>query len=119
MTTYERSQQIWSVLCLAARNRQVLTYDIVGRLIGVPRQGLGNLLEPIQSICLIKGWPALTCLVVSETSGLPSPGFVAAPDVPAELIKVFKKDWLSEPAPSADDFERAAKEKPSNGIPST
>src|SRR5918994_1964839 len=39
MTTYERAHQIWSVLAWAARNRQVITYDILGRLIGVPRQG--------------------------------------------------------------------------------
>ena len=35
---------------------------LLGRLIGVPRQGLGQLLEPIQSFCIVKHLPALTSL---------------------------------------------------------
>jgi hypothetical protein len=31
MTVIERAAQIWPVLALAARNRQVLTYEIVGK----------------------------------------------------------------------------------------
>jgi hypothetical protein len=49
MNVYEHATQIWAVSGLAARNRQVLNYDIVGRLIGVPARGLGRHLEPIQS----------------------------------------------------------------------
>src|SRR6267378_7828397 len=66
MSAGERAAQIWAVLALAARNRQILTYEIVGRLIGVPARGLGHLLEPIQSYCLVKGLPPLTILVVQE-----------------------------------------------------
>ena len=51
MAIYESAAQIWAVLALDARNRQILTYDIVGKLIGVPRQALGPMLEPIQSYC--------------------------------------------------------------------
>jgi hypothetical protein len=69
MTQYERAAEIWSVLVWAATNRQELTYDIVGRLIGVPRQGLGRLLEPIQSYCLVRQLPPLTLLVVSRPTG--------------------------------------------------
>ena len=50
MRASERAAQIWSVLALAARNRQVLTYPIVSKLIGVPYAGLGQLLEPINRI---------------------------------------------------------------------
>ena len=71
MKATERASQIWAVLALAARNRQILTYEIVGRLIGVPARGLGHLLEPIQSYCLLKDLPPLTILVVQETTGLP------------------------------------------------
>ena len=42
MTQYERAAQIWSVLAWSATNRQELTYDITGRLIGVPARGLGR-----------------------------------------------------------------------------
>ena len=62
MRVSERAAQIWSVLALASKNRQVLTYDILSRLIGVPRPGLGQLLEPIQSYCLINKLPPLTIL---------------------------------------------------------
>jgi hypothetical protein len=41
MKVSERAAQIWSILALASKNRQVLTYDILSRLIGVPRPGLG------------------------------------------------------------------------------
>jgi hypothetical protein len=66
MTTNERAAQIWSVLALAAHNRQVLTHNMVARITGIARVGLGQCLEPIQSYCLVKGLSPLTILVVSE-----------------------------------------------------
>lgn len=116
MTAYERASQIWSVLALAAWNRQVLTYEIVGKLIGVPKQGLGHLLEPIQSYCMLQKLPPLTSLVVSTQTGLPSPGFVAAQNVPREQVRVFEYDWLAHPAPAPEVLERSAKQLPSNGV---
>jgi hypothetical protein len=104
------------VLGLAARNRQVLTYDILGKLIGVPRAGLGRLLEPIQSYCLIEGLPALTALVVNE-SGLPGTDFTAAEDVPKELQRVHSHDWLEERVPTQGDLLTAVRRRPSCGIP--
>ena len=62
MTKGERAAQIWPLLTVSAARRQKLTYDLLGRLIGVPRQGLGQLLEPIQSFCIVKHLPALTSL---------------------------------------------------------
>ena len=44
MQAHERAAQIWPVLSFAAKNRQILTYDIVGNLIGVPRFALSQLL---------------------------------------------------------------------------
>lgn len=115
MTTCERAVQIWSVLAMAAGNRQVLTYEIVGRLTGVPRQGLGQLLEPIQSYCLVNNLPPLTILVVSEATGIPSAGFVAANDIPLTQQKVFTYDWMRHGAPSLEDLEEAVRQCPSNG----
>ena len=77
MTVYERAAQIWPLLSYAATHRQTLTYDILGKLIGVPRFGLGKQLEPIQSYCLIHNLPPLTVLVVNQ-SGRPSEGFIAS-----------------------------------------
>nr|ABY48975.1 hypothetical protein [Pseudomonas aeruginosa] len=69
MTRSERASQIWAVLAWAAKNRQSLTYSQISALIGVPRAGLGQLLEPIQSYCLINNLPPSTILVVQQESG--------------------------------------------------
>jgi hypothetical protein len=116
MRIHERAAQIWPVLTLAARNRQVLTYDLLGKLIGVPRQGLGRLLEPIQSYCMVRALPPLTILVVSEETGIPGTGFIAAADIPRTQVEVFGHNWLSGDVPTPDDLEQAVKQQPSNGV---
>jgi hypothetical protein len=116
MTVTERAAQIWSVLALAAHNRQVLTYDMVAKLTGIARVGLGQCLEPIQSYCLVKNLHPLTILVVSEKTGMPGVGFIAAKDIPKSQQEVFAFDWLGHGGPSPEDFDRAVKERPSNGV---
>jgi hypothetical protein len=54
----ERAAQAWSVLALAAHNRQTLTYEMLGKLTGMHPAGLGVVLEPIQSYCLLNNLPA-------------------------------------------------------------
>lgn len=115
MKASERAAQIWTGLALAASNRQVLTYDILSKITGVPRPGLGQLLEPIQSYCLVQGLPPLTILVVSQDSGLPGAGFIAAQDIPTTQQRVFEFDWLGHGAPSVAQLEDAVSQKPSNG----
>ena len=119
MTQYERAAQIWSVLVWAATNQQELTYNIVGRLIGVPRQGLGRLLEPIQSYCLVRQLPPLTLLVVSEVNGQPSPGFTATQQIPEDRQRVFGYNWLDHSAPTLELLEQAVQQQPSNGVAAT
>jgi len=116
MIISERSLQIWSVLALAAKNRQVLTYDILAKLIGVPRPGLGQLLEPIQSYCMLNELPPLTILVVSEETGMPGEGFIAAQDIPKTQMQVFTFDWFTHGAPSPEALNDAVIQRPSNGI---
>jgi len=115
MTRGQRAAQIWAVLSVSARQRQVLSYDLLAKATGVPRAGLGQLLEPIQSYCILKKLPALTSLVVSEKTGLPGEGFIAASDVPREQAIVFAHEWLGGPVPTDEDLEAAAKALPSNG----
>ena len=117
MSAPQRAAQIWSVLGLAARNRQILTYRMVGKLIGVPARGLGHLLEPIQSYCLLNKLPPLTILVVLGDSGMPSTGFSAAPasDLARKQLEVFAYDWIEHGAPRPDELEQAVKELPSRG----
>jgi hypothetical protein len=88
MRREERSQQLWSLLALAATHRQILTYDIVAKLTGVVRPGIGDFLRPIQQYCSENRLPALTSIVVSDDSGLPGEGFIAAHDVPAATDKL-------------------------------
>src|SRR4051812_14806974 len=111
----ERAAQIWSVLALAARNRQIITYPMLSRLIGVPAPGLGKLLEPIQSYCLLHKLPPLTIIVVSSESGLPGSGFVGASDIPRTQHSVFEFDWLEHNAPTSDQLADAVAKVPSNG----
>lgn len=116
MDVNDRAAQLWSVLSLAAHNRQVLTYELVSRMTGMARVGLGQCLEPIQSYCLVQNLPPLTILVVSEKTGLPGAGFIAAQDIPKAQQEVFKFDWLAHGAPAPEKFEQAVKQRPSNGV---
>lgn len=79
MTKYERASQLWPILALAATNRQVLTYNFVSKLTGIPRPAIGQFLEPIQAYCMAKKIPPLTSIVVSEQTGIPGSGFIATP----------------------------------------
>ncbi len=107
MTRFERAAQLWSLLALASRHQQILSYDLVERLTGLPRQGVGEYLAPIQDYCLQNNLPPMTALVVSERTGVPSPGFIAAGDVLPAQNRVFVYDWLSRQAPTPTDFEQA------------
>lgn len=109
MTKYERSGQLWSLLALAAMNRQVLTYEIVSRLTGMPRPSLGGFLDPIANYCVDRDIPPLTALVVSEKTGLPGSGFHASDDVPSALIAVFGFDWLEWGCPKTDKLQATDK----------
>lgn len=110
MTRSERASQIWAVLAWAARNRQSLTYSQVSALIGVPRAGLGQLLEPIQSYCMVHGLPPLTVLVVQQESGMPGSGFTGASagDLAKAQMGVFAEDWLARRNPNPEALEEAA-----------
>jgi hypothetical protein len=116
MRIAERATQIWSLLTFAAHNNQILTYDLVARLIGVPRPALGQLLEPIQSLCLTRGYPPLSILVVSAESGEPGSGFIATDRIPSAQQDVFRFRWLDERCPTPADFEAAVRALPSNGV---
>ncbi|MEK7274762.1 MAG: hypothetical protein AAB296_04450 [Candidatus Desantisbacteria bacterium] len=105
MKAHERATQVWAVLALAARNRQILTYDILSRLIGVPTHGLSNILDHVQQYCVQKDIPPLTIIVVNKETGLPGSGFTAAEDIPRNQGNVFNYDWLVAGAPSPDDLK--------------
>lgn len=117
MHVEERAAQIWPVLALSALKRQILTYPMLSRLIGVPQTALGQLLEPIQSYCLLNGLPPLSILVVSSKDGMPGSGFIAAQEIPKHQQLVFSYDWLKRKPPTPDVLANAVKARPSNGVP--
>ena len=107
MTREQRAQQLWSILVLAARIRQVLTYEMLSQACGVPPPSIGDFLRPIQQLCTERGWPPLTSIVVGSTTGVPGDGFIAAANTPLAHIQTFNKDWLLEQAPSAEQLADA------------
>jgi len=105
MTKYERASQLWPLLAMASSNHQILTYDLVYRLTGIPRPAVGKFLQPIQDYCLAREIPPLTSIVVSEKTGLPGSGFKGAEDVPLSHIEVFNFDWLDWGCPDIEKLK--------------
>src|SRR5258708_6977630 len=100
MNEYQRAAQLWSLLVLAARTQQILSYSIVQNLTGLPKVGVGGFLSPIQAYCKYHNLPPLTVLVVGEETGLPGEGFTGAADVFAAQARVFVFNWFKDRAPS-------------------
>ena len=107
MKRSERATQIWAVLAWIARNRQSVTYSQLDALTGIPRAGLGRMLEPIQSYCANTSLPPLTILVVQQESGLPGSGFTgaSAAQFAKAQMEVFEYDWLEHGNPQPHAFE--------------
>jgi hypothetical protein len=71
MTNQQRAVQLWSVLALAARNQQLLSYTVVERLVGVPQYGLAPILGAIYAYCKRENFPPLSVIVVETTTVYP------------------------------------------------
>ncbi len=109
MNQAERAQQAWQVLIGAAHNRQTLTYDAIGELVGVPRHGLGNYLNLVAAYCRRHGLPPLTVLAVGTHAGRPSEGYVSpSGDEAADREKVYGQNWYGLQPPQVSDFEADA-----------
>jgi hypothetical protein len=95
----------------------MLTYSHLSELIGIPTAGLGQLLEPIQSYCLLERLPPLTILVVQQDTGIPGSGFTGTNfnEYAKAYMEVFKYDWLKHGNPQPDKLEQAVLKCPSNG----
>lgn len=107
MSTYERAIQIYQILIGAAHNRQVLTYPILSKRIGVPAQGLAPHLGHIMRYCERARLPPLTVLVVRKKSGKPGKGLITAKDFHRDRERVFAHDWYRMRPLTAADFKPA------------
>ena len=94
-----------------------MTYGHLSKLIGVPTAGLGQLLEPIQSFCILEKLPPLTILVVQQDSGLPGSGFTGAKasEFAKAQMEVFEFGWLDYGNPQPEKLEQAVQRLSSNG----
>lgn len=95
MRVEERALQIWSILTAAAHNRQVLPFQLVGELVGMPPIALTQPLGLIMHYCEEQGLPPLSVLVVSKETGKPGEGLTAVSNVDRERERVFAFGWYS------------------------
>ena len=108
MTTYERALQIYQVLVCAAHNRQILTYPMLGDLVGLPPWGLANPLDHIQVYCQENDLPPLTGLVVKTGEGQPGPGFDSPEDMNRARESVFDHEWFKTQPITSDQLKKGA-----------
>lgn len=112
MTRYQRSNQIWSLLICAARERKSYTYGDVADILGFGGAGtMAQLLGPIMWLCEDNEWPPLTALVVNRETGLPGEGLSTLEDVNEDRELVFNFDWFLLEPPQIQDFKNADRNK--------
>jgi hypothetical protein len=113
MTNPQRAMQFWSVLVMAARTNQVLTYEMVERMTGIPKFGMGNILGVVLAYCQRSEIPILTSIVVEKSTGRPADPLFNEPsfDLEAEQRRVFGFDWLKNGCPTLSEFQSAAQEE--------
>ena len=108
MTNSERSVQFWSVLVVAAKAQQVLSYDTLEKITGIPRFGQSKPLGNIYSYCEQNGLPPLTSIVLEQRTGKPAdPAFAPPFELAAEHRRVFIFDWVKHGCPKAEQFDQS------------
>ncbi|HEX3584995.1 MAG TPA: hypothetical protein VH024_03325 [Candidatus Angelobacter sp.] len=106
----ERALQTWQVLISAARNRQILTYEIVSDLIGVGSEGKGAIalrfyLVILMRYCDARGFPPITALVVKKHGGRPGGGYKPrSSGLDRDRECVFAHKWFQLPPLVPDDL---------------
>lgn len=101
MNKFELAHLAWPILIQAAKARHLINYGDLAHALGYRgSRAMRFALAPIQDLCLEKGWPPLTSIVVNKRTGLPGEGFIAWPgDLEDAHSRVFDFDWKSVPRP--------------------
>lgn len=112
MTNAQRAMQFWSALVLAARTQQVLSYETVERMTGIPRFGMSKPLGRILAYCQQNELPLLTSIVIEQSTGRPADQTFNTPafDLEAEHRRVFIFDWFKHGCPALNELQDAAEE---------
>jgi hypothetical protein len=95
------------ILIGCAADHQTVTYDAIARRI--KRGGPDLMANPLALItrwCQQHGLPALACLVVEGTTGLPAPGFAAIGrgEIHREQERVWEFDWYAILPPTIEEL---------------
>lgn len=102
-----RALQIWQILIGKAHNRQILTYGMLAKMLGL--KGAEILAQPLGHImwyCQQNNLPPLTILVVNQDTGLPGKGLTGT-RLDADRESVFRYDWYSLVPPTPDALREA------------
>lgn len=123
---WTRAYMAWNELSDFARTNQPVTYELLGKLIGVHHRAVKFALAPIQDYCLNNGLPPLSILVVNKNTGLPGQGFIArnADNISEGLAEVRAFDWVAYGNPfrfaadgaSKDDIVRQLVADPASSV---
>src|ERR1700747_418262 len=99
----ERSEKGPAVLvCPAARNQQLVSYNMLFELTGMAKVGVGGPLGHIAAYCHQKKLPRLNIITVSEETGKPEAEFLQDVNLLTEQARVFVYDWISHGAPNPE-----------------
>lgn len=91
----ERAFRAWPELTQCAKEKKTITYGDLAKKLGLHPRVIRFVLGPIQDYCLSEHLPPLTILVVSQSNGVPSDGFIAwdAEDLQTGFDKVYDFNW--------------------------
>jgi hypothetical protein len=78
MTDGERALQFWSVLALAARNQNLISYKQLDQLTGMAAVGAGGPLGHINAYCRLhpNKIPQLNLIAIAQDTGKPEADFL-------------------------------------------
>lgn len=71
-------ERAWAVLIQTARNRETISYGVLGREIGypnIPRRIVGEIVAPVSRACDPYDYPDIAALVVRKDTGYPGIGY--------------------------------------------
>lgn len=92
-----RAFQVWLILIGLARNRQTVTYKILGEMLNFKGAGVfAGILDHIRIYCILNDLYPLTALVVNQETGLPGGGLgINDKNLNSAREKIYKYDWYN------------------------
>lgn len=102
-----RALQVWLILISAAHNRQILTYNMLAKLLGYGGAGVfAQILGHVAFYCKNNDLPPLTSLVVNEKTGLPGSG-IPVRDTHKLREDVFNYKWFRIVPPTVEQLQES------------